>query len=139
MKNITNKKYLYSFLELDIGQVYENIYLKEFCIKLSRTMYFSLSKNYLSRMTPEFLHSPSKNYLKCSFNIGKELNRDYYSEGYTESTLLFADEIKKFINTHEQTLHTDFSRGYQTALVDLVAYFKWRGVITDENFNQDTV
>ena len=132
-------KYLCSFLELDIGQVYENIYLKEFCIKLSRTMYFSLSKNYLSRMTPEFLHSPSKNYLKCTFNIGEELNKDAYSEGYTDSILLFADEIKKFINTHEQTLYTDFSRGYQKALNDLLVYFVWKGVITDEDSNQNPV
>ena len=136
---MSETKYLYSFLELDIGQVYENIYLKEFCIKLSRTLYFSFSKNYLGRMTPELLHSPSKIYIKCTFNIGEELNKDAYSEGYTESTLLFADEIKKFINTHEQTLHTDFSRGYQKALNDLVVYFIWKGVITDEDSNQDTV
>ena len=77
--------------------------------------------------------------LRMGSGTNEELNKDAYSEGYTDSTLLFADEIKKFINTHEQTLHTDFSRGYQKALNDLLVYFVWKGVITDEDSNQNPV
>lgn len=136
---MSENKCLYSFLELDIGQVYEHIYLKDFRIKLSRTMYFNLSDNCLGRMTPELLHSPSKTYIKCTFNVGEELNKDNYVEGYTDSCVLFTNDIKNFINEYDHNLHTDFCRGYHAALRDLKEYFEFRGFVFDENSNQDTV
>ena len=60
---------VFTWEELDIGQAFMNGYLKEFCIKISPTMYFNFTDNRLSRLTPELLAQPSRIYFKCDYEV----------------------------------------------------------------------
>lgn len=71
MKEIYNpdNKPLYDFTELDIGQAFMHGYSQEFCIKVSRTMYFNFDFNKLTRLTPEMMNNHNKIYFKCDYEV----------------------------------------------------------------------
>lgn len=71
MREIFNpdNKPLYDFTDLDIGQAFMNGYTQDFCIKVSRTMYFNFDDNALYRLTPEMLNNHNKIYFKCTYEV----------------------------------------------------------------------
>lgn len=62
-----------------------------------------------------------------------------YVHDYTDSCVLFTNDIKNFINKYNLSCRTDFTRGFNAALKELKEYFEFRGFVFDENSNQDTV
>lgn len=64
-----DNKPLYAYTELDIGQAFMNGYTHDYCIKLSRTMYFNFDDNKLCRLTPEMLKFYNRMYFKCDYEV----------------------------------------------------------------------
>lgn len=71
MKGIFNpdNRPLYDFTELDIGQAFMNGYTQNFCIKVSRTMYFNFDDNSLCRLTPDMMKLYNRMYFKCDYEV----------------------------------------------------------------------
>ena len=71
MQKIFNpdNKPLYDFTDLYIGQAFMNGYTHDYCIKVSRTMYFNFDDDALCRLTPEMLNNHNKIYFKCMYEV----------------------------------------------------------------------
>ena len=64
-----DNKPLYDFTDFDIGQAFMNGYNQQFCIKVSRTMYFNFDTNSLCRLPPDMMKVHNKMYFKCDYEV----------------------------------------------------------------------
>lgn len=62
-------KPLYTFEELDIGQVFMNGYSQDDWIKTSRYTYFNLTQNHIGIITKELREFPSRIFFKCDMEV----------------------------------------------------------------------